>query len=163
MVEIAEIIAGRIFRPIGVDVHWRRGIVHCPKTPIGSIVVSFPEVAPSQLEPSVLASAFPFEGVHLEIYYWRIPNRGQTYQAVLMGHLLVHEITHLLEGSAGHSASGIMKAQWSAQDIEEMLNNQVHFSGPDVARIMNGLLSRPVRLAAIESDIASGRLLAAVR
>lgn len=37
---------------------------------------------------------------------------------VVLGHVLAHEITHLLAPEAGHSASGIMRASWSANDLD---------------------------------------------
>jgi hypothetical protein len=160
--EVAQIMAGRMFRTIGIDIKWHRGSEDCPKTPAGSIVVSFPQHVPQGLGPGAFASARPFEGTHLEIYFWRIPHRVASYQATFISHLYVHEITHLLEGLARHSDSGIMKARWDAADINQMMNGELRFSELDIRLIGDGIRSRPTRQAANPSGAGSARLLAAI-
>ena len=44
------------------------------------------------------------------------PNGGPS----VMAHVLVHEITHVLEGVARHSGTGVMKARWDDRDYFEM-------------------------------------------
>jgi hypothetical protein len=38
----------------------------------------------------------------------------------LLGHVLAHEITHILQGVESHSASGVMKNKWDYRDYVEM-------------------------------------------
>jgi hypothetical protein len=40
----------------------------------------------------------------------------------LLCHVIVHEITHVLENIDRHSAEGIMKAHWSDRDYERSGN-----------------------------------------
>jgi hypothetical protein len=56
-----------------------------------------------------------------------------------MAHVLVHEITHLLEGVDRHSATGIMKARWSEGDYFEMRRKPLPFAQEDVNLIHAGL------------------------
>jgi hypothetical protein len=165
--EVAQVMAGRMFHTIGINIKWHREVEDCPRTPAGSIVVTFPRHVPPGLGPDAFASALPFEGIHLEIYLWRIPHRVTSYQATFyqatfISHLLVHEITHLLEGLAHHSDSGIMKASWDAADINQMMNGELRFSEQDMRLIGDGIRSRQTRLATSASGVGSGRLLAAI-
>ena len=160
--EAAQIMAGRMFHTIGIDIQWHRGVEDCPRTPAGSIVVTFPQHVPPDLGPGAFASARPFEGTHLEIYFWRIPHRVTSYQSNFISYLFVHEITHLLEGLARHSDSGIMKASWDAADINQMMNGELRFSELDIRLIGDGIRSRPTRLAENPPRAGSARLLATI-
>ena len=61
---------------------------------------------------------------------------------ILLAHVLVHEITHTLQGVVRHSASGIVKAQWDAADLFEMVRQPLRFTEVDVALIRRGLEAR---------------------
>ena len=50
----------------------------------------------------------------------------------VLGHVLAHEITHILEGIRQHSASGIMKAWWDYQDLADMAWKPLGFEAHDV-------------------------------
>ena len=55
--------------------------------------------------------------------------------AVLLGHVMAHEIAHLLLGTNSHSASGIMRAHWYAQELASADRGALLFT-PDQARAM---------------------------
>ena len=38
----------------------------------------------------------------------------------LLGHVLAHEIGHVLQGVARHSATGVMKGRWSLHETSHM-------------------------------------------
>jgi len=38
----------------------------------------------------------------------------------VLAHVLVHEVTHILQGIPRHSESGVMKAQWDSNDFAQM-------------------------------------------
>ena len=38
----------------------------------------------------------------------------------VLGHILAHEIVHVLEGTGRHSDTGLMKVRWTAQDLHSM-------------------------------------------
>jgi len=48
----------------------------------------------------------------------------------LLGHVMAHEIGHLLQGTTQHSESGIMKARWTGQDFTEKAWRPLGFRGP---------------------------------
>ncbi len=39
---------------------------------------------------------------------------------MVLAHVLVHEITHILEGLNEHSQEGIIKARWTFQDYRRI-------------------------------------------
>lgn len=53
----------------------------------------------------------------------------------LLGHAIAHEIGHLLMGTTGHSARGLMRAVWSRDEISRRRARDWTFSTVDVAAI----------------------------
>jgi len=68
---------------------------------------------------------------------------GEAWLApALLAHVLVHEITHILEGVARHSETGIMKANWTLRDYYDMQTKTLQFASEDVELIHRGLAQR---------------------
>jgi len=63
------------------------------------------ELYPEELKPNSGAFAFPNEGIHITVLYDRLvwSEKMPGFAHVLLAHVLVHEITHLLEGICRHS------------------------------------------------------------
>lgn len=61
---------------------------------------------------------------------------------IVLAHVLVHEITHILEGIDRHSESGVMKAQWTVEDYRAMADKPLPFAAIDVDLIQRGLASQ---------------------
>ena len=55
---------------------------------------------------------------------------------------MVHEITHILQGISRHSDSGVMKANWSGEDFQQMRYKPLPFTEQDVVLIHRGLKMR---------------------
>ena len=66
---------------------------------------------------------------------------GQKSTTQLLAHVLVHEITHILQGITRHSETGIMKAHWTPEDYEEMQLRPLSFTRKDIELIQIGLAS----------------------
>jgi len=49
----------------------------------------------------------------------------------VLGHILAHEIVHVLEGIPRHSETGLMKACWSTQDLRSMEGEGLHLANED--------------------------------
>lgn len=47
---------------------------------------------------------------------------------VLLGHVMAHEIAHLLLGRDSHSTTGIMRAHWTDQDLENAGKHALRFT-----------------------------------
>ena len=67
---------------------------------------------------------------------------------LLLSYVLVHEITHILQGIDGHSWVGIMKARWDDDDLFEMNRERLQFTPQDVSLIYRGLECRAAGLIA---------------
>jgi len=60
-------------------------------------------------------------------------------EPVLLGHVIAHELGHLLLGANRHSGEGIMKAHWRNKDLELARLGQLVFSGSESRRISENL------------------------
>jgi hypothetical protein len=60
----------------------------------------------------------------------------------VLAYVLVHEITHIVEGIDRHSDSGIMKAKWDDADNYEISRMKLRFAEDDVILIQAGLEKR---------------------
>ena len=67
----------------------------------------------------------------------RLNNGSQA--GIVLGHVLAHEITHILQGIARHSASGLMKARFSENDFQQMLIRSISLGADDVRLIQHSL------------------------
>ena len=87
--------------------------------------------------------ALPYEGTHIEIFSDRVVAVGGGVREDLLGHVLAHEITHVLQGSARHSDSGLMKANWDRADLAWMKSHcHLSFTDLDGQLIYAGLAAR---------------------
>jgi hypothetical protein len=103
------------------------------------IVVHFVLHTQASDHPGALAFALPFEGTHVRIFYDRVRLANPQWSQAVLAHVLVHEITHLLQRLNRHSESGIMKAHWTAYDYREMTFRPLPFTPGDIERIHAGL------------------------
>lgn len=141
----AQILASKMFGGIGVRIEWRRNLRDCPAD---RILISLRWNTPATLYPGALASARPYEGIHIQVFYDRISKNPQPAMvSIVLAHVLVHEITHILQGSNGHSEQGIMKAHWDAGDYFQMRCKSLGFTDYDVRQIYRGLAARKARTA----------------
>jgi len=145
----AKGVSSNIFAGIGVKILW-----YSPKQcPAEAIFITFSNETPAGLLPGALAYARPYEGTHIVVFYDRVKNRSGSVSSVL-GHVIAHEVAHILQGLMRHSESGIMKAQWTGADYQRMTARPLQFADEDIALIHHGLKVREARFAAVA---AAGR------
>jgi hypothetical protein len=138
--------AAKAFAEVGVQIQWRIG------RPSGAqpesepaIVIRLAEQTPADYLPGALAFAKVYEGLHITVFWDRIARQpGFAPPVVVLAHVLVHEITHILQGVNRHSESGVMKSQWTAEDQRAMASKPLQFTPLDVKLIQHGLDSRTV-------------------
>lgn len=123
----AEAEAARTLRSTHLRLTW----INCPSA-ANSGSCSIPE-GPTDLILRVLATALPQApadvlgtmamspyGNCAFVFYDRIvacrTYRAWTYQ--VLGRAMAHEMVHLLLPGSGHSASGLMRATWSTEDLQ---------------------------------------------
>lgn len=99
---------------------------------------------PVTLHPKALAYAMPFEGTHIVVFYDRMAEIDslRDYRSVLIGYVMAHEISHILEGYSRHSETGIMKAEWTNVEHFEIGRGTLAFSDIDLEMIQLGLAKR---------------------
>ena len=139
LVPLAKHAAGKMFADIGIHLEWEvsRRTEDSAQTPILIEVVS---EAPQTLRPGVLGYADLHTGNHITVFLDRIAHTQ--YPAIVLAHVIVHEITHLLQRLNRHSETGIMQARWSGRDYCEMRRGPLPFAPEDVALIYQGLSNR---------------------
>jgi hypothetical protein len=133
----AKVVASDIFAGIGVKILWQSP----RQCSAEAILITFSDDAPASLLPGALAYAKPFEGTHIVVFYDRVKNRPGS-ASCLLGHVIAHEVAHILQGLVRHSESGIMKAQWSGADYKQMTWKPLQFTDEDVMLIYSGLKLR---------------------
>jgi len=139
----AEELASQIFATAGIAVDWRRGRPVTDPTPSDlTVVIDIRDQTPAERMPGALAFAEPYEGIHLVVFYDRVRKMNSPRPESVLGHVLAHEVTHLLEGVARHSKTGVMKARYTHADAYAMLAHPLPFAPEDMALIEVGIEKR---------------------
>jgi hypothetical protein len=136
----AQGIALGILRQAGIDLKWRKGPENCSG---GGIVVELSPVTAADVHPGALAYAMPYETRRIVLLLDRV--RGAVPKesaAQLLGHVLAHEIVHVLQRADWHSGEGLMKARWAADDYAQMKRGGLKLAENDRNLIRRGLGSR---------------------
>jgi hypothetical protein len=154
MAYAAEVLASRMFAEIDVHIDWRAAN-SCAGFG-NALTVSISDNTPANQLPGALAYALPYEGTHVVVFYDRI--KGQVDGSMVpmfLAHVLVHEITHILQRVGRHSASGVMKARFNETDHAKMKGKGLGFTKEDIDLIHIGLDWRQARLA--ENTLVASR------
>jgi hypothetical protein len=144
----AKGLASRIFASADVLIAWHGLEPAGWKGRNRVIIIQLEMDTPAPYHRGALGCSLPSEGVHANIFYDRIRRMDRhNFEPFLLAHAMVHEMTHLLEGVARHSATGVMKAHWDTGDFLEMKRHLLTFTPEDIRMIQNAE-NRPVRMAA---------------
>ena len=134
----ARNLVSKTFAAIDVKIDWR-----WRKCPADAIRITLQARTPVHQRPDALAYAMPYEGKQIVIFYDRVLEEVDAGRVpALMGHVIAHEIAHVLEGVNRHSATGIMKEHWNADDYLEMAWKPLPLAPEDIILIHRGLDSR---------------------
>jgi hypothetical protein len=134
----AERLASKMFAGIGVTLNFRTAAPEASETEV--IVIEFVDRTPARLLPGAWADARTYEGVHIRIFWDRLQLERCSRQ--LLAHVMVHEITHILQHVDGHSAEGIMNARWTKQERLALESRPLRFTEEDVDLIYRGMECR---------------------
>jgi hypothetical protein len=146
-----------MFVSIGVRIDWRERD-YCP-VGVGAIQVHLLHNAGGDRTSNrdALAFARPYEGT-IVVFLDRVQALNRNGVRSAMAHVLVHEITHVLEGIDRHSATGIMKAHWNDNDYFEMRRKPLTFAPEDVDLIYAGLkVPRGTPAPAVTRAVVAGQ------
>ena len=141
-VKQAQTMAAGLFASIGIAIEWRDLYRRCEAGQDQPILVQLSMHTDYREFPGALAYALPFEGRHIRVFYDRVLEADRGRVSYVLAYTLVHEITHVLQGSNCHSDSGIMKRRWNAKDYAAMERRTLLFEERDVRLIQLGLQAR---------------------
>lgn len=138
----AKTIASSVFQKAGISIAWRAPSPVTGTAPIW-VRVELAEGTPHDRLPGALAVAYPYSGCSksITVFCDRVRSLAPKMEReqVLLAYVLVHEITHVLQGVDQHTAAGVMKATWSAEDREAIFERRLGFSDYDVRLMRRGL------------------------
>ena len=141
-IDQAKMTVSAMFRKADVNVVWRHSAADCRKPGAQGIVIDLLTHAPQDAPQLAMARAYAYEGVHIQIFRNRVSHPEGGLNTPLFAHVIVHEITHILQGVARHSETGIMKATWTRDDFMRMQTTPLAFSADDIEMIHLGMLRR---------------------
>ena len=144
----AESLAARIYARAGIRVEF----LDCPLTPAEA--AQFPAcqlaVSPSRLALRVLSRSmserigltqatfgsalFPSDGglgMIAQVCDWcseQMAKGSDEMHAVILGHIMAHELGHLLLGVGSHGATGLMHVPWHRKELEEAAQGSLLFT-----------------------------------
>jgi hypothetical protein len=133
--------ASRLLEAAGIRLEWHDGAPAKDEDGRGVVAISFlPGPPPAFLTAEnahALAAARPYAtSSAILVFADRVANYLFPYTTMVagkvLGHVLAHEIGHVLEGLARHSESGLMKATWTPDDLRDMMRSRFAFADDDV-------------------------------
>ena len=154
----AETTASRIFREAGLNVAWMNCIRVGNHGPASSCTKA---AYPTYLHIRIVARARNLPGATFGIAYLSVDGIG-CYSSVflepiahlhaisgqgvapVLGHVMAHEIAHLLLGTNSHAADGIMRAQWQREELLSASKGELLFT-PGQSQVMRQRLSSAER------------------
>lgn len=137
----ARYMAGKVLAGAGVTVKWAKGVRpdDSRKGFCGdSLTIAFDDKAPARFNSSAMAYAIVNAGTSTEIhvFYDRVSSFAESsHMPEFLGHVLAHEIAHILQGVARHSIRGVLKARWDANDCAELTRWPLRFTVEDIKLI----------------------------
>ena len=139
----AESVAARIFANIGISVTWKIGKAREAQSDAEmTIEIQFDSGEPLKFPEGALAYAMPYgtTGTRIHVFCDRVISiESRALSGPYLGHVMAHEITHVLEGISRHSPHGVMKAQWDLSDLYQMVFRPMQFDSDDVELIRMGM------------------------
>jgi hypothetical protein len=148
----AEQEAARILKAAGISAVWVDfGSKEQTDLPAGALVLRVLPEAGSTHDPKALGVALALGpgAIYATIFFDRVCERAAdpvlseagASLAVLLGHVIAHEIGHLLLGTNSHSRNGLMSASWDLADMRAIARGRLSF-GPDESAKMRAEVGR---------------------
>ena len=139
----AHSIASKMFDEIGITIRWLGEAKACRLESGPVIEIQVTKSQATRHDAGPLARAWEYEGTRIEVFYEQVRKRiGPPRLPLLLGHVLAHEIAHILQGIDIHTESGVMKAQWDQRDFDRMAWKPFSFTDRDAKLILMGLAKR---------------------
>jgi hypothetical protein len=144
---IAQSEASKLLARAAVHVEWVHGRA-CQSS--AAIQVHLTVQTPDTLLPGALAFCQPTARDDIRVLYDRVQAMvSPAREPHLLAYVLAHEIVHILEGTGRHSATGIMKAQWTPEDYSDIASGHLNFASEDIELVHGGVIVRQAQLNAL--------------
>ena len=87
-------------------------------------------------------------GTQADVFFGEVANHAPTGANVsnMLGHVIAHELGHLLLGSNSHATSGIMRSRWQAAELQSLAHGALFFT-PDQVKLMQARLQKGEKYA----------------
>jgi hypothetical protein len=136
----AQARATALLAEAGIILEWHHGRPEQTATGTHVIGIKFVGKAPEHFNTGTLANALaaarPYgSGTTITVFEDRVTRymapvwKADRYK--VLGHVLAHEIVHVLEGVARHSDTGLMKGNWTSRDLREITRTGLPMSEED--------------------------------
>jgi len=152
----AKTVATRIYAKIDVRLVWAVGTTTHGKSDachgrdaapsLRMIIVPHGQAEHLDADSKKLGLAAGSEGQHgtvAYVFYDRVRNLSVRYEqhgrGGVLGHVMAHEIGHLLLPYGTHSETGLMRADWSHDDLEHAAHGTLLFTSDEAALIQKKL------------------------
>jgi len=132
----AQELAARMFAGVGISLEWR-ACEPAGESSQAPIVVELASGTPQDLKSGVLGYAMVHQGRRVTVFLDRIETMERPEP--VLAHVIVHEITHIVQGVCRHSDTGVMKAHWTVRDLVEMPFKPLLFTQEDLMLLYRGL------------------------
>ena len=86
------------------------------------------------------------EGAYSDVFYdsvKKLHEEWPTRTPILLGHVIAHEIGHLLLGTNAHSWMGIMRSQWQGEELQSIAMGKLLFTPPQIESLKARLSASP--------------------
>ncbi len=150
---VARETVNKLMAPAGIAVAWSKKDEECANAS-RAIMVKVLVTTPVDLFPGALAYAKPFKGTEMVVFLDRVVATAVSKDHIypLLGHVLAHEIIHLLQGMARHSETGLMKARWDWSELALMKGKLIPLADKDIEFAQEGLVRWTTSLRAAIED-----------
>jgi hypothetical protein len=161
--------AARLCSEAGINMLW----VECPprnqsvqtnlicEEPFGPIILGLRVIPQNETKTKssqndLFGLALPFEdgGIHASVFYQHskeFARGGPASVGQVLGHIIAHEIGHLLLWSNAHSPQGIMHGSWSREDLISIATGHLTFTPDETQTIKDNLPRRMRQRQAVEA------------
>jgi hypothetical protein len=137
---VAQSETSKLLARAAVHVEWIHGSA-CQSSAV--IQVHLTVQTPGNLLPGALAFCRPAARDDIRVLYDRVQAMvSPAHEPHLLAYVLAHEIAHILEGTGRHSATGIMKAQWTPEDYSDIASGKLTFASEDIELVHGGVIVR---------------------
>jgi hypothetical protein len=93
------------------------------------------------------------QGCYADVYHGNfalLSSRALLSDAEILGHVIAHEVGHLLLGANSHSAVGVMRAHWDREELEQASRGSLRFT-PAQATMMRERLNASSAISSMKA------------